>query len=73
MALVVAAASVFTWDVWSWADEEQINGGGAVVGGLLLVLTMLVVLAVAAWYQPIRRALHRSRPRTTLWPPRPIP
>jgi hypothetical protein len=49
--------------------KQQRLTGGAVVGALLLVATGTTVLALSTWYQPLRRLLHRRKPRSTAWPP----
>jgi hypothetical protein len=59
----------FVLYVWTEADRGSAGSGTAVVGALLLVLTMLIVLAMATWYQPLRRLLHIARPRSHMWPP----
>jgi hypothetical protein len=47
-----------------------LHGGTQIVGAVLIVTTAWTVAAVAVWYQPARRAVHRARPRETSWPPR---
>ena len=37
----------------------------AAVGGLMLVATGALVLALASWRLPLRRLLHRRRPRVS--------
>jgi len=69
VSLVTAALLLGTETVWQGFLRDKLTGGTQVVGALLIATTLSGVLALAAWYPPARRLVHRMRPRTTLWPP----
>jgi hypothetical protein len=46
------------------ANNSPNNERSSAIGGLLLVTTGFAVIALATWYQPLRRLMHIVRPRS---------
>jgi sterol desaturase/sphingolipid hydroxylase (fatty acid hydroxylase superfamily) len=63
--MLVAPLVLLTASIDGYLRSQRVPPGqvSAVVGVLMIVAAGAAVLALAMWYQPLRRSAHRLRPR----------
>ena len=63
--LLLPIPFLILWD----ASRLDLRSEGTILGGLLIITTGWTVIALTRWYRPLRRLVHRVRPRSLAWPP----